>query len=57
MRRTLPVLVQHPDGAKVKKDDRLWRIMLFNFRITGNEQSAHGKLQESLITDNLHESK
>jgi hypothetical protein len=25
-----------------KKEDRLWRVMLSNFRITGNEQSGHG---------------
>jgi len=36
------LIVQHPDGAKVKKEDRLWRVNLANFRITGNEQSGHG---------------
>ena len=36
------LLVQHPDGAQVKKDQRLWRIQLANFRITGNKQSGHG---------------
>lgn len=36
------LLVQHPDGAEVKKADRLWRVMLSNFRITGNEKSGHG---------------
>ena len=36
------LIVQHPDGAKVKKEDRLWRVNLANFRITGNETSGHG---------------
>ncbi|MBT6154746.1 MAG: right-handed parallel beta-helix repeat-containing protein [Planctomycetaceae bacterium] len=36
------LVIQHPDGKKVKKDDRLWRVMLSNFRITGNEKSGHG---------------
>ena len=38
------LILQHPDGADVKKDQRLWRIMLSNFRITGNEKSGHGIL-------------
>ncbi len=36
------LIVAHPDGAKVKKEDRLWRVNLANFRITGNEKSGHG---------------
>lgn len=36
------LLIQHPDGRKVKSDDRLWRVMLSNLRITGNEKSGHG---------------
>lgn len=36
------LIVQHPDGAKVKKADRLWRVNLANFRITGNPKSGHG---------------
>lgn len=36
------LIVEHPDGAQVKKDDRLWRVNLANFRITGNKQSGHG---------------
>ena len=36
------LVLQHADGAKVRKEDRLWRISLANFRITGNEQSGHG---------------
>ncbi|MHC4875306.1 MAG: right-handed parallel beta-helix repeat-containing protein [Planctomycetota bacterium] len=38
------LLVQHADEGKVKKEDRLWRVMLSNFRITGNEKSGHGIL-------------
>jgi parallel beta-helix repeat protein len=38
------LILQHPDGADVKKDQRLWRIMLSNFRVTGNEKSGHGIL-------------
>ncbi|MEQ9406467.1 MAG: right-handed parallel beta-helix repeat-containing protein [Fuerstiella sp.] len=36
------LIVQHPDGADVKKADRLWRVNLADFRITGNEKSGHG---------------
>lgn len=36
------LIVAHPDGEKVKKADRLWRVNLTNFRITGNEKSGHG---------------
>ncbi|NOX55196.1 MAG: right-handed parallel beta-helix repeat-containing protein [Planctomycetes bacterium] len=36
------LIIQHPDGAKVARKDMLWRIMLSNFRITGNEKSGHG---------------
>ena len=38
------LIVQHPDGKQVAKDDRLWRVMLSNFRITGNPQSGDGVL-------------
>jgi len=39
----LPALIiQHPDGRKVQTVDRRWRIMLGNFRITGNRASGHG---------------
>lgn len=41
-RGTPAIRIQHPDGSQVKKDDRLWRVMLSNFRVTGNEQSGHG---------------
>ena len=36
------LIVQHPDGQKVNKDERLWRVNLSNFRVTGNEKSGHG---------------
>lgn len=36
------ILVQHPDGAKVKSADQLWRVMLSNFRVTGQEKSGNG---------------
>lgn len=36
------LIVAHPDGEKVKKADRLWRVNLTNFRITGSESSGHG---------------
>jgi len=36
------LIVQHPDGASVKKQDRLWRVNLSNVRITGNGKSGHG---------------
>lgn len=38
------LILQHPDGNDVKKDERLWRIMLSNFRISGNEKSGAGIL-------------
>jgi parallel beta-helix repeat protein len=38
------LILQHPDGADVKKEDRLWRIMISNLRVTGNEKSGHGIL-------------
>lgn len=36
------LILQHPDGHDVKRADRLWRVNLSNFRITGNEKSGHG---------------
>lgn len=36
------LVVRHPDGEKVKANDKLWRVMLSDFRITGNEKSGHG---------------
>jgi hypothetical protein len=36
------LLVRHPDGEKVKANEKLWRVMLSDFRITGNEKSGNG---------------
>lgn len=36
------LVVTHPDGAKVKSGDRLWRVRLADFRLTGTAQSGHG---------------
>jgi len=36
------LIVTHPDGQEVKSADRLWRVMLSNFRLTGNPKSGHG---------------
>lgn len=36
------LIIQHADGDKVKAADRLWRVMLNQFRITGQEKSGHG---------------
>lgn len=38
------VILQHPKGQDVRKDERLWRIMLSNLRVTGNARSGHGIL-------------
>ncbi|MCA9175985.1 MAG: right-handed parallel beta-helix repeat-containing protein [Planctomycetales bacterium] len=40
------LIVQHRLGMKVAREDRLWRVMLSNLRITGNPQSGHGILAE-----------
>jgi hypothetical protein len=36
------LVIRHPDGEKVKDADKLWSVMLSNFRITGNEKSGNG---------------
>nr|WP_161501287.1 right-handed parallel beta-helix repeat-containing protein [Rhodopirellula sp. SM50] len=38
------ILIEHPDwvGKKVPSADRLWRVNLANFRVTGNEHSGAG---------------
>lgn len=36
------LLIQHPEGKNAPREDRLWRVMLSNFRLTGNEKSGHG---------------
>lgn len=45
------LIVKHPDGEKVKASDKLWRVMLSNFRITGNEKSGNGI--EALLVDEI----
>lgn len=34
--------IAHPEGDRVKKADRLWRVQLADFRIVGNDKSGHG---------------
>lgn len=36
------LILEHPKGDNVPKGEKLWRIQLANFRITGNEKSGHG---------------
>jgi len=36
------LVVQHADGEKVKSTDRLWRVRLADFRLTGTPKSGHG---------------
>jgi len=36
------LVVKHPDGENVKPGDQLWRVMLSQFRITGQERSGNG---------------
>lgn len=47
------LIVQHHDGAEVSNEDRLWRVMLSNFRVTGNPASGHGivalRIQEIFV--------
>lgn len=45
------LVIRHADGDKVKKEDKLWRVQLANFRITGNPQSGHGI--EALLIDEI----
>lgn len=47
------IILQHVDGQDVKKDERLWRVMVSNLRVTGNPKSGHGihaiQIQEVFI--------
>ncbi len=45
------LVIKHPDGDKVKKNEHLWRVQLANFRITGNPQSGHGI--EAILIDEI----
>ena len=38
------LIVQHADGETVKSADRLWRVRLADFRLTGTAKSGHGIL-------------
>jgi hypothetical protein len=38
------LIVRHPMGKEIPLDERLWRVMLSNFRITGNPASGHGSV-------------
>jgi len=38
------IVIAHPTEGKAKPADRLWRVQLANFRVTGNEKSGHGIL-------------
>ena len=46
------LIVAHPEGEKVAKDDRLWRVHLADFRITGNPASGHGI--EAVLCEEMH---
>lgn len=45
------LVIKHADGDKVKAADRLWRVMLSQFRITGQEKSGHGI--EAIMVDEI----
>lgn len=36
------LLIAHPDGRAVQRDDRLWRVQICDLRITGTPESGHG---------------
>lgn len=41
------LIIRHPSGKPPRKsEDRIWRVMLSNFRITGNEKSGAGIVAE-----------
>jgi hypothetical protein len=42
--------IRHSDGEKVKADQQLWRIMISNLRITGNEKSGAG-IEATMINE------
>lgn len=46
------LVIRHPDGDKVKADDKLWRVMLRDFRLTGQEKSGHG-IEATLVNEIL----
>jgi parallel beta-helix repeat protein len=36
------IIVDHPEAAENRNENRLWRVRLTNFRVTGNEKSGPG---------------
>ncbi len=44
------ILIRHPAGDERPRNERLWRVQLSDFRVTGNEQSGHG-----IHADNINE--
>ncbi|WP_145357210.1 right-handed parallel beta-helix repeat-containing protein [Alienimonas californiensis] len=48
------LLLSHPDGAQVKNADKLWRVELTDFRVTGNPASGPGVLAVRINEIYLH---
>ncbi|MGC1275536.1 MAG: right-handed parallel beta-helix repeat-containing protein [Planctomycetaceae bacterium] len=48
------ILIQHPAGEKRPAQERLWRIQLADFRLTGNEKSGDGILADNINEIYLH---
>jgi Right handed beta helix region len=44
------ILLQHPGGPNRPRDERLWRVQLADFRLTGNEKSGPG-----IVADRINE--
>lgn len=44
------LVIRHPDGDKAKAPTSLWRVMLSQFRITGQEKSGNG-IEATLINE------
>ena len=40
------ILIKHPSKANPPAKERIWRVQLADFRITGNEKSGHGILAD-----------
>jgi parallel beta-helix repeat protein len=36
------IIIDHPEAAENRNENRLWRVRLTNFRVTGNEKSGPG---------------
>ena len=48
------ILLQHPKGANPPRGERLWRVQLADFRLTGNPKSGHGILADKINELFLH---